>query len=83
MSVPVPGVHPDDLAFVYDEMAYFGENCAEFGLAEPSDEIRAYARFVLQIQLLVTTSPTPIATLEAGFRVLDQGWESYVAGLPG
>lgn len=56
---------------------------AEFGLAEPSDEIRAYARFVLQIQLLVTTSPTPIATLEAGFRVLDQGWESYVAGLPG
>ncbi len=37
MSVPVPGVHPDDLAFVYDEMAYFGENCAEFGLAEPDD----------------------------------------------
>lgn len=51
---------------------------AEFGLAEPSDEIRAYARFVLQIQLLVTTSATPITTLEAGFRVLDQGWDRYL-----
>lgn len=54
---------------------------AEFGLAEPSDEIRFYARFVLQIQLLVTASATPLATLEAGFGVLDHGWDHYLAGL--
>ena len=35
MTNPVPGVHPDDPSFVYDEMAYFGENCAEFGLPDP------------------------------------------------
>lgn len=51
---------------------------AEFGLAGPSDEIRSYARFVLQIQLLVSASADPVPMLEAGFRVLDRGWESYV-----
>ena len=61
--------HEDALAAVVAE---------EFGLAEPNDEIRTYARFVLQIQLLVTASPTPIPTLEAAFRVLDKGWESYL-----
>ena len=52
---------------------------AELGESGPSDEIRAYARFVLQVQLLMNTSPTPLATLDAAFRVLDRGWESYLA----
>ena len=39
MTVPVPGVHPDDPSFVYDEFAYFGENCAEFGLPDPDDAV--------------------------------------------
>ncbi len=52
---------------------------AEHGQAEPSDEVRAYARFVLQIQLLVSGSENPVPMLEAGFRLLDQGWEHYEA----
>jgi pimeloyl-ACP methyl ester carboxylesterase len=32
MSIPVPGGSPDDADFVYDEFAYFSENCEEFGL---------------------------------------------------
>ena len=32
MSIPVPGGNPDDPGFVYDEFAYFSENCQEFGL---------------------------------------------------
>lgn len=54
---------------------------AEFGLAEPSDEIRVYARFVLQLQLLAAESPDPTALLNAGFRILDQGWDRYETGL--
>lgn len=46
----------------------------EFGLAEPTDEIRVYARFVLQIQLLVSDSGDPAPMLDAGFRILEQGW---------
>ncbi|MFT3970499.1 MAG: TetR/AcrR family transcriptional regulator [Micropruina sp.] len=56
---------------------------AEFGLAEPSDEIRIYARFVLQIQLLVSGSTEPISMMESGFRILDHGWERYEAELHG
>lgn len=47
----------------------------EFGLPEPSDEIRIYARFALQIQLLVTSDKDPM--LDAGFRILDQGWTHF------
>lgn len=57
--------HEDSLAATIAE---------EFGLPEPNDEIRAYARFVLQIQLLVTDSSDPLSVLDAGFRVLDDGW---------
>jgi esterase len=32
MSSPVPGADPDAPEFRYDEFAYFGENCAEYGL---------------------------------------------------
>jgi pimeloyl-ACP methyl ester carboxylesterase len=34
---PVPGASPDAEDFVYDEMAYFSENCAEYGLQLPDD----------------------------------------------
>ena len=54
---------------------------AELGLTEPTDEIRAYARLVLQVQLLVTESDDQLATLEAGFRVLEGGWGRVEAGL--
>lgn len=47
----------------------------EFGLQEPSAEIRVYARFTLQIQLLVTSDSDPM--LDAGFRILDEGWNRY------
>jgi AcrR family transcriptional regulator len=48
----------------------------ELGIAQPSDEIRAYSRFVLQLQLLMTSETDPI--LEAGFRIIDLGWEEYL-----
>jgi AcrR family transcriptional regulator len=49
---------------------------AELGLPEPTAEVRVYARFVLQLQLLVTDSDDQLATLEAGFVVLEHGWAS-------
>jgi len=36
MSTPVPGGSPDAEGFVYDEMSYFAENCAEYALALPA-----------------------------------------------
>ena len=48
----------------------------EFGLVEPTAEIRVYSRFVLQLQLLITDSDDQLATLEAGFAVLDRGWDA-------
>ena len=52
----------------------------EFQLPEPSDEIRIFARFALHIQLLVTSDTDPM--LEAGFRILDQGWSQYAEQVP-
>lgn len=49
----------------------------EFGLAEPSDEIRFYVRFALQIQLLAVREADPESAVDAGFRFLDQGWDRY------
>lgn len=57
----------------------------ELGLAQPMAEIRVYARFVLQMQLLVNDSDDPLATVDAGFRLLDSGWgpiEEKIAGSP-
>jgi len=48
-------------------------------LEEPSDQIRIYARFALQIQLLVSSDTDPM--LDAGFTVLEQGWAQYAAQL--
>lgn len=50
-------------------------------LAEPTDEIRIYARFALQIQLLVTSETDPM--LDAGFRILDHGWTHYAEHVRG
>ena len=47
----------------------------EIGLSEPSDEIRIYARFALQIQLLVKSPTDPM--LDAGFQILERGWSQY------
>lgn len=47
----------------------------QLGLSEPSDEVRLYARFALQIQLLVTSDADPM--LDAGFDLLDRGWSQY------
>ena len=46
----------------------------DLGWSEPNEEIRVYARLVLQLQLLATTKPEPAATLDAGFRILEEGW---------
>lgn len=49
----------------------------ELGLAEPNDEIRFYVRFALQIQLSAINAADPEATIDAGFRLLDEGWARY------
>lgn len=46
----------------------------ELGLDAPTAELRVFARFVLQMQLLVTDSDDQLAPLEAGFAVLEGGW---------
>ncbi|MCQ8193904.1 TetR/AcrR family transcriptional regulator [Streptomyces rugosispiralis] len=49
----------------------------DFGLQEPSEEIRFYVRFALQIQLVAVREPVPAAAIDAGFRLLNQGWAPY------
>ncbi|MEV5895068.1 TetR/AcrR family transcriptional regulator [Nonomuraea fuscirosea] len=52
----------------------------EFGLTEPTEEIRFYVRFALQIQLSATHEADPESTVDAGFRLLDEGWAHYNEG---
>ncbi|MEV4799543.1 hypothetical protein AB0K18_05965 [Nonomuraea sp. NPDC049421] len=47
------------------------------GQAPPTDEIRSYVRFALQIQLSATHEANPESTIDAGFRLLDEGWARY------
>lgn len=49
----------------------------ELGYPDATLEIRVYARFVLQMQSLVIESADQLATLEAGFRILEGGWSAY------
>lgn len=49
----------------------------DMGLSEPSAEVRAYARFVLQIQLLANNDDDPAAMLKASFRILNDGWRAF------
>ena len=60
--------HEDALAAAISE---------EFGLTEPSDEIRFYVRFALHIQLIAIQDADPESTIDAGFRLLDEGWAHY------
>ncbi|UTT52338.1 TetR/AcrR family transcriptional regulator [Microbacterium maritypicum] len=55
----------------------------ELGLTEPIAEIRVYARFVLQMQLLINDSTDPLETVDAGFRVLESGWATVEERLAG
>lgn len=55
----------------------------ELGLSEPVAEIRVYARFVLQMQLLINDSDDPLDTVDAGFRVLESGWAPVEAKIAG
>lgn len=54
---------------------------SELGLSEPTIEVSLYARFVLQEQLLILESSDQMATLDAGFSVLENGWASIEARL--
>lgn len=56
------------------EVALADAIAVELGLDAPTHEIRAYARFVLQMQILVSESADPLAVLDAGFAVLERGW---------
>jgi hypothetical protein len=53
----------------------------DFGLAEPTDEISAYAHFVLQVQLLGNPNERPLDMLRAGFAMLEPGWAPIEARL--
>jgi AcrR family transcriptional regulator len=53
----------------------------QLGLSEMTDEIRFYAQFALQIQLHASRSEDPAATIRAGFRLLDRGWDQYQSDL--
>jgi AcrR family transcriptional regulator len=43
-------------------------------LDRPDAAITAYARFILQMQILVRESDDPLGMLDAGFTILGQGW---------
>jgi len=47
----------------------------ELGLPQATDQVKLYARFALQIQLLVADDDDPM--LDTGFALLDEGWASY------
>lgn len=49
----------------------------ELGLPQPSDEVRFYVRFALQIQLGAAREANPESSIDAGFRLLDEGWDVY------
>lgn len=59
------------------EDALISEITRELDLSEASDEIRHYVRFALQIQLVARRAPNPESTIDAGFRLLDEGWRRY------
>lgn len=52
---------------------------SELALDEPTPQVRAYARFVVQAQALVFTAPDPSGALAAVFDLLDGGWAAYEA----
>jgi AcrR family transcriptional regulator len=65
------------------ESALTAAVAAEFGLTEPSDEIRFFVRFALQIQLSAARDTDPEPAVTAGFRLLDEGWARYQGAVGG
>ncbi len=63
--------------WIRHEHALVDEITRELGLDSPSDEVRLYVRFALQIQLVARRAPEPEATIAAGFALLDDGWNRY------
>lgn len=62
---------PDDDRFIYDEMAYFDENCGEYGIARPSDLAVARRGFLLSDERVVSslrwgTAPSEVVLLHGG-----------------
>ncbi|MFS0735256.1 TetR/AcrR family transcriptional regulator [Microbacterium sp. 1P10UB] len=55
----------------------------DVGLEEPTAEIRVYARFVLQTQMMVIESDDQLGLLEAGFALLENGWAPIESRLSG
>jgi len=53
----------------------------ESGRDDPTDAIRFYVRFALQIQLIATHDANPETTIDDGFRLLDQGWAQQDTGI--
>lgn len=47
---------------------------ADLGQEAPSADVRAVARFVLQIQLLALAAADPASTIRTGFDILERGW---------
>ena len=69
MSTNVPG--PDDADFVYDEFAFFDENCDEYGLARPADLTVVRRGFALADGRVLSalrwgTAPSEIVFLHGG-----------------
>lgn len=52
---------------------------ADLGLDGPDDTIRAFCRFVLQVQLLNAESGESTSLTDAAFDLLTPGWERYLA----
>ncbi len=63
--------------WVRHEDALIAHITRELDLDAPSDEVRLYVRFALQIQLVARRAPDPEATIDAGFGLLDDGWDRY------
>lgn len=55
----------------------------ELDIPAPTPEVRVYARFVLQMQILVTESDDQQAVLDAGSALLEHGWAPIEERLTG
>ena len=53
---------------------------AELGMAVPDATVRAFCRFVLQVQLINVQDGLDADTTDAAFDLLTPGWESYLTG---
>jgi len=51
----------------------------QLGQEEPEDQVRVFARFVLQLATLAGTSSDRLRMLDAGFELLEHGWSGYEA----